>query len=119
MTEPPTRVVQTQKEVCRHQKSKSSAPKTENPRQGEGSRGRLAKITDQRSAKDDNQTNYLNLIIADRLGLARPPPRVICLFNQGSLMNNTQIRDPRAFLRVAAMRRPRRLSEPSGREPSQ
>ena len=28
-------------------------------------------------------------------------------------MNNTQIRDPRAFLRVAAMRRPQRLSEPS------
>jgi hypothetical protein len=32
-------------------------------------------------------------------------------------MNNTQIRDPRAFLRMTAVRRPRRFTEPPGRVP--
>ena len=66
----PTRVIRTQQEVCRHQKSKSSAPKLKTPPR-RGFQGISYKITDQRSAKDDNQIQHLNLIIADRLGICK------------------------------------------------
>ena len=46
--------------------------------------------------------NHLFLIIADRSGLARPPRGLLSLLTR-SLMNNTQIRDPRAFLRMTAV----------------